>query len=140
VCEIWSRWPSVTSGRCTLQSMSLLSATARVAALGLFAAVCGAGGAVAAVTGVPQVRDALRGPVGPHGSIGPNGSPGPAGQDAASVDPANLKREVISDLSESSCLELGTRVSVVTGAAVSPFDTFGRPSLDLTQQTICVLR
>jgi hypothetical protein len=123
--------------------MSLLSATARFAALGLFAAACGAGGAVAAVTGVPQVRDALRGPVGPQGSIGQsglNGPPGTPGQDAASVDPARLERDVIRGLSQSSCLELGTRVSVVTGAVVSPFDTFGRPSLDLTQQTICVLR
>lgn len=112
----------------------------RVAALGLFAAVCGAGGAVAAVTGVPQLRDALRGPVGPQGSIGRNGPPGPPGQDAVSVDPAKLKRDVISDLNQSSCLELGTQVSVVTSAAVSPFDTFGRPSLDLTKQTICVLK
>lgn len=136
---IWSRWPSVTSGRCTLQSMSLLSATARIAALGLFAAACGAGGAVAAVTGVPQVRDALRGPVGLQGSIGRNGTSGPPGQDAVSVDPERLKRDVVSDLSQSSCLKLGTQVSVVTSAAVSPFDTFGRPSLDLTKQIICVL-
>lgn len=117
--------------------MGLRSDTARVIALGMFAAVCGAGGAVAAITGVPQVRDALRGPQGSQGPIGRAGLNGPP---SASVDPAKLKRDVLSDLNMSSCYELGTRVSVVTGVAVSPFDTFGRPALDVSQQSICVLQ
>jgi hypothetical protein len=111
--------------------------------VGVFAAACGAGGAVAAVTGVPQVRDALRGPVGIQGPIGQsglNGPPGAAGQDAASVDPATLTRDVIGDLSRSSCSELGTQVMVVTSVAISPFETFGRPSLDLRKESVCVLR
>lgn len=120
--------------------MSRLSAISRIVALGLFVAVCGAGGAVVAVTSIPQVRETLRGPVGSDGPIGQPGPQGTPGQDAASVDPADIKRDVITDLSTSSCFELGTEVRVVTDVTVSPFDTFGRPSLDLRQQSVCVLR
>lgn len=120
--------------------MVRLSAISRIAALGLFAAVCGAGGAVVAVTSIPQVREVLRGPMGSDGQIGQSGSEGTPGKDAASVDPTEIKRAVISDLSTSSCFELGTEVRVVTDVTVSPFDTFGRPTLDLRQQSVCVLR
>ena len=116
--------------------MSLQSTTARFVALGLFAAVCGAGGAVAAVTVLPPVRDALRGPAGPQGTTGPSGLNGPPGP---AVDPDEIKRSVIADLSLSSCSDLGRSVSVVTGVAVSPFDAFGRPTLNVDQQTVCVL-
>ena len=84
--------------------------------------------------------------MGPQGSIGLtglNGLTGPQGtrgQDAESVDPVNIKRDVIRELSLSPCSALGTRVNIVTDAAVSPFDTFGRPSLNLSQQFVCVLR
>jgi hypothetical protein len=62
------------------------------------------------------------------------------GKDATSVDSDQITQDVISELSLSGCSELGKQVSVVTNASVSPFDTFGRPTLDLTQETICGLK
>lgn len=83
----------------------------RLLLLGLFCAVCGAGGALLAVSELPAAREVLRGAPGPAGPAGPQGE---AGQPGAQGEPGAPGRSA--DLSD-------LRGSYVVGSFSCPMGT-----------------